>query len=653
MKEFTYTIDNFADLKIMRYRVEHWDSLSLQQKSYIYHLVRAALYGRDILFDQNCGANLEIKHILERILQKTYLPDRHAADEKAARDTEFAGFLVYAKRFFFSNGIHHHYAEDKFLPECSREYFSQLMQECGYTPAEIDHVLPLIYDPEIYPQRKCTRDTDLLVENSGVSFYEGVSSAEAHDFYRKMEEDYEKVAPGEPVSFGLNSRLVKKDGKLQEKVCHVGGLYSAAIEKIVAELETALGFAENEQQKRYVGLLIEYYRTGDLKKWDEYSIEWLADHSSKVDFINGFIETYTDPLGYKGSWEALVNIKDEEASQRTVTLSKNAQWFEDHSPVNPAFRKPVVKGVTAKVISTVCLSGDSYPAAPIGINLPNADWIRAKHGSKSVTIENLTSAYDHSANEAPVSLNSEFSSSAEEIEMIKKYGYTTDNLHTDLHECLGHGSGRLMEGVPSNALKEFSSTIEEARADLFALYYLADAKLVELGLVPDAEAYKAEYVKYIRNGLLTQLVRIELGKQITEAHMQNRQMIAKWCFENGRGVIEKVVREGKTYFVIHDFTALRGLFAQLLAEIQRVKSEGDYEGAKALVNGYGTKVDYDLHKEVLDRYKSLGLKPYGGFVNPEISPVTGPDGRICDYRLTYCEDYLSQMLDYAERFATL
>ena len=552
---------------------------------------------------------------------------------------------------FFSNGIHHHYAEDKFFPDCPREYFASLMEAVGIDAGEAGELLEVIYNPDIYPQRKSNSSDGDIVALSAVNFYDNVTRDEVESYYHAIQDPDDP----EPVSYGLNTKVVKgDDGIVREEVWKIGGIYSPALEKIVAELEKAAACAENDIQKRYIATLIEYYRTGDLRLWDKYNIEWVQDTLGTVDFVNGFVEDYTDPLGRKGSWEALVNIKDHAASERTEILSANAQWFEDNSPVDPRFRKKTVKGITAKVINATTLSGDCYPSTPIGINLPNADWIRKEHGSKSVTIANITHAYDLAAQESPKSTLNEFAWDDEEIAMAKKYLTLTDEIHTDLHECLGHGSGQVLPGVSQNALKEYSSTLEETRADLFGLYYMADPKLVELGILPDMEAYKAQYANYIRNGLMVQFSRVELGRKNTEAHMQNRKLIAEWCYEQGKdgNVIEKKVHDGKTYFVVNDYEALRGLFGRLLAEVQRIKSEGDYEAGKALVETYAVNIDPALHKEVRERYDALGLKPYGGFVNPEIVPVV-KNGKTVDYRVEYTDDYLGQMLEYGRKYATL
>ena len=638
---FRYLIDEFADLKIMKYQVPGWDDLSLQQKEYVYHLSEAAKYGRDIIWVQNCRYNLPIRKVLENILEN-YEGDRECRD--------FQDFTVYAKRVFFSNGIHHHYAEDKIFPDCPQDYFRSLMEAVG-DGDRCEELLPVIYDPEIFPQRKSNDPGKDIVQASAVNFYENVTRKEVEDFYHAMLDPQDDT----PVSYGLNSKVVKgADGVIREEVYMTGGLYGQALTRICSELEKAAEYAENDAQKQYIATLVEYYRTGDLKLWDKYNIEWVQDTLGTVDFVNGFVEDYNDPLGRKATWEGLVNIKDHDASQRTEILSANAQWFEDNSPVDPRFRKPQVKGISAKVINAVALAGDCYPSTPIGINLPNADWIRRDYGSKSVTIANITHAYDLAAQESPRNLLSEFAWSEEEIAREKKYSAITDEIHTDLHECLGHGSGRTLAGVSPNALGEYSSTLEETRADLFGLYYIADPKLVELGILPDMEAYKAQYANYIRNGIMVQFNRVELGKKNTEAHMQNRKLIAEWCYEHGRdgNVIEKKVRDGKTYFVVNDFEALRGLFARLLAEVQRIKSEGDYKAGKALVEKYAVDIDPDLHKEVKARYEQLGLKPYGGFVNPEIVPVKRW-GKTVDYRIEYTDDYLGQMLEYGKKYATL
>ena len=670
--EFKYSIDSFADLRIMRYQIPGWENLSLQQKEYIFHLSEAAKLGRDITWDQYCRYNLPVRHAIEDIFAN-YSGER--------KGEEWDAFVVYAKRVFFSNGIHHHYAEDKFFPECSREYFASLLEdisgdaaavpEAATEPAETpaddapvywtgaeglaltaEELLDVIYNPAVYPQRRSTDRNADIVAASAVNFYgPGISRKEVDEFYARQAVKGDK----HPVSYGLNSKVVKEGGKLVEKQWKIGGIYSAAIERICDELRQAQELAENELQKAAIDKLIEYYTTGSLRTWDDYNILWVQDTLGTVDYVNGFIEDYDDPLGRKATWEGLVNIKDAAASTRTETLSANAQWFEDNSPVDPRFKKAECRGISAKVINAVALAGATYPSTPIGINLPNADWIRKEHGSKSVTIANITHAYDAAALEQPKSVLAEFAWDQAEIDLVKKYGDTMSEIHTDLHECLGHGSGQLLPGVSSTALGEYQSALEEARADLFGLYYCADPKMVELGIVPDPEAYKAEYASYIRNSIMTQFTRVELGRQNTEAHMQNRKLIAEWCYEKGAAakVIEKRERGGKTYFVVNDYEALRGLFAELLAEIQRIKSEGDYEAGKALIEKYAVDIDPELHKEVRERYAALNLKPYGGFVNPEIEPVYGDDGSVVDYAISYPDDYLGQMLWYGEKYRTL
>ncbi len=642
---FRYLADEFADLKVIRYRIPGWDSLTLQQKEYIYHLSEAAKAGRDIFWDQNFKHGIKIRRALEGIFEN-YSGEKESSDWKE--------FVVYAKRVFFSNGIHHHYAEEKFIPGCSQEYFAKLMDESGQSELK-EELIPMLFDPALYPYRKnITGEGDLLL-GSSVNFYDSVSRAEAETFYAKMADPKDET----PISYGLNSRLVKRGGVVQEEVYKSGGLYGAAIDKIIEHLEKASAVAENDIQRGYIAKLIDYYRTGDLNTWDEYNIAWVKDTDSQVDFINGFIEDYNDPLGMKATWEAVVNFKDIEASKRTEIISNNAQWFEDNSPVSAEYKKKEVKGVSAKVITVAQLGGDCHPTSPLGINLPNADWIRKEHGSKSVTIANISEAYDKAAEEAPKSMTAEFSWDEAESALIKQYGSVTNNLHTDMHECLGHASGQLRPGTAAGALKDHSSALEEARADIFALYYMPDTKLVELGIMPDAEAYKASYISYIRNGLMTQFVRVELGKSVTQAHMQGRKLIAEWCFEKGKGageggadVIEKRVRDNKTYFVINDYAKLRGLFGDLLAELQRVKSEGDYAAGKKLIETYAVNIDPALHKEVRDRYASLNLKPYGGFINPDIIPVE-KDGKITDYKIEYPADFLQQMLDYGKKYSFL
>lgn len=639
--DFKYLIDEFADIKIMRYQIPGWDNLSLKQKEYLYHLSEAAKFGWDIYWDQNCKDNLAVRKVLQNILEN-YKGDRNCKD--------FQDFTVYARRVFFSSGIHHHYAEDKFFPECGEEYFKSLMEAVGESE-KCATLLPVIYSKELYAQRRSSSKTGDIVALSSVNFYEGVTRDEVEKYYAGI---MDKNDP-EPISYGLNTKVVKgHDGKIREEAWKVGGIYGPALEKICEELEKAKAVAENDVQKQTISELQEYYRTGDLRLWDKYNITWVKDTISKIDFTNGFVEDYNDPLGRKAYWESVVNVKDSAASARTELLSANAQWFEDNAPIDPRFKKKSVKGVSAKVIDVTCLGGGCYPATPIGINLPNADWIRKEYGSKSVTIANITHAYDAAAQESPKSVLEEFAYSEEDKSMQKKYGAFDDEVHTDLHECLGHGSGQLLPGVSPNAMGEYASALEEARADLFGLYYIADPKLVELGILENTEAYKPHYSNYIRNGLMVQTNRVELGRQITEAHMQNRQLIAAWCYEHGKAnnVIEKKVRDGKTYFVVNDYEALRGLFGDLLAEIQRIKSEGDYEAGKNLIMKYAVDIDPALHKEVLERYAALGLKPYGGFVNPEIVPVE-KDGKVVDYKVVYTDDYLGQMLEYCHKYSTL
>ena len=636
---FNYTIDQFADLKIMRYKVPGWDALSLKQKEYAYHLSEAAKYGRDITWDQYCRYNLPLRHILENVIEN-YNGDRENDD--------FKDFIVYAKRVFFSNGVHHHYAEDKFFPDCPKDYFKSLMSAVGYADQEL---LDFVYDTKAYPQRRSTSKEGDIVSLSAVNFYENVNRKEVENYYASIM----KPNDAEPVSYGLNSKLVKDaSGKIREEFWKVGGIYGPALKKISDELKKAAAVAENPIQEKALKLLCEYYRTGDLKLWDAFNIEWVKDTVGQVDFINGFIEDYDDPLGRKATWEGYVHIKDSAASARTAALSANAQWFEDNSPVDSRFKKVRVKGISAKVVNAVAMAGACYPSTPIGINLPNADWIRKEHGSKSVTIANITHTYSYSAEESPKNVLNEYAYSQKEIDDYKKYGAYDNEVHTDLHECLGHGSGQLLPGVSPTALGEYQSALEEARADLFGLYYIADPKMVELGIIPNVDAYKPQYANYIRNGLLTQFSRVELGRKNTEAHMQNRQLIAAWCYEKGAeaNVIEKKVKKGKTYFVVNDYEALRGLFADLLAEIQRIKSEGDYEAGKNLIETYAVNIDPVLHKEIKQRYEALDLKPYGGFINPDIVPVE-QDGVIVDYKLVYSDDFLAQQLEYGKKYRTL
>ena len=651
-EEFSYIIDQFADLQILRYKVPGFENLFLRQKQLLYHLSEAALMGRDILFDQNGRHNLVIRRTLEAVYQYGTV-DKSSADYQA--------FEVYLKRVWFANGIHHHYGEDKFIPGFSEAFFDAAVRsvDASLLPLKagetVDTLLarlkPVIFDPVVMPKRTVqSGDTDWIQASANNYYGEDVTQAEVEAFYGKMKAEGDSRCP---LSYGLNSRLEKENGQLVERVWKVGGLYSEAIERIVAELEKAAAFAENEKQRQIIATLIDYYRTGDLRTFDAYSILWVEDTDSQVDFVNGFIETYGDALGLKASWESTVNFRNEEATRRTQTISENAQWFEDHSPVDQRFKKERVKGVSAKVITVTMLGGDCYPSTPIGINLPNADWIRRDHGSKSVTIENIMEAYDKASQGSGFS--DEFVWSDEERNRIKTYGFLTDMLHTDLHECLGHGSGQLLPGTDPDALKAYASTLEEARADLFGLYYLADPKMQELGLVPDGEAFKAEYYKYMMNGLLTQLVRIEEAKDVEEAHMRNRQLIARWVFEQGAAdkVVELKKREGKTFVVINDYQQLRALFGKLLAEVQRIKSEGDYEAGRSLVENYGVKIDPVLHHEIRERYVRLHLSPYKGFVNPVMREVKDDSGHVTDITLDYTEGYAEQMLRYSRDYSYL
>ena len=632
---FEYNNERFADLQMLRYKVSGFEALTLQQKTFIYYLQEAAMWGRDILFDQNGKYNLRIRKMLEDVYQN-YQGDRN--------DEEFKAFEVYLKRVWFSNGIHHHYGCEKFVPGFTKEW---LLKQTNCT----DEIAEVIFNPDILQKRVNLAEGQDLVKTSASNYYENVTQAEAEAFYNKMKAESDTL---HPVMFGMNSRLVKTaDGKLIEKKWTTNGLYGKALTKIVESLKKARPYAEDEKQKEVIDLLISYYETGDLETFDKYSIAWVENTEPLVDFVNGFTECYGDPLGLKCSWESIVNFKDLEATKRTELLSKNAQWFEDHSPVAPEFKKEKVKGITAKVIKAAILGGDLYPSTAIGINLPNSDWVRAEHGSKSVTIGNLTDAYNKAAKGS--GMLQEFAYGQEEIDLVEKYGDLTDDLHTDLHECLGHGSGKLLENVDGDALKAYGSTIEEARADLFALYYLADPKLVELGLVPDADAYKASYIAQMQNGLLTQLVRINLGNNIEEAHMRNRALIARWAYENGKAenVMELVKRDGKTYVKINDYQKLRELFGKLLAEIQRVKSTGDFKGAQALVETYGVKIDPTLHKEILDRYAKLNIAPYKGFINPVYTAVRDEQGNITDVTISYTEGYAEQMLRYSKEYGVL
>ena len=647
--EFGWQIDQFADLRILRYQVPGFEALTPSQKELVYDLSEAALCGRDIIFDQNYKHNIKILRTLDAIVEG------YKGDRNNPRWTEF---MTFVKRVWFSNGIHHHYSTDKILPGFDADYFAALVKGSeGVTfplgeGQSVDDFLaflrPILFDPAVAAKKVSQDSSKDLVVNSAVNFYEGVTQAEVEAYYKGIVDKKDAT----PISYGLNTRVVKKNGKVVEEVASLNGLYGPAIAKIVYWLEKAAGVAENDRQKKVIEALVAYYKTGDLEKFDEYNILWVEDTASLVDFVNGFIEVYNDPLGTKANWESLVNFKDLAATKRADTISANAQWFEDHSPVDPRFKKKEVKGVSAKVITAAMLGGDCYPSTPIGINLPNANWIRKDYGSKSVTIENITYAYDQSSLKSP--FGPEFSYSEELLERAKKYGPLAGNIHTDLHEVLGHGSGLLMPGVGPESLKNYHSPIEESRADLFALYYIMDDKMVELGLLPSIEAAKAEYDLDIRNGLMTQLTRIQPGKTIEEAHMRGRAMVAQWVYEKGKAenVIARVMKDGKTYFVINDYQKLRELFGKLLAEVQRITSEGDYEAAKNLIENYGVQVDQALHKEVLERYAKLNLAPYSGFVNPVYTPVI-ENGRIVDVKVSYTEGYVEQMLRYGKEYSFL
>ncbi len=647
--EFPWQIDQFADLKVLRYQVPGFESLAPKQKELVYYLGEAALCGRDIMFDQNYKHNLAVRRALDAVVAG-YKGDRN--------DPRWAEFMTYVKRVWFSNGIHHHYSNDKILPGFDAGYFDALVKgtegaslplaEGQTADGLVAFLTPVLFDPAVAPKKFTQDPTRDLVADSAVNFYEGVTQAEVEAYYKKIADPGDET----PVSHGLNTRVVKKDGRVVEQVARIDGLYGPAIARIVQWLEKAAGVAENDHQRKTIEALVEYYRTGDLEKFDVYNVLWVQDTASHVDFVNGFIEVYNDPLGLKGSWESLVNFKDLGATKRADIISANAQWFEDRSPVDPRFKKKEVKGVSAKVITAAMLGGDCYPSTPIGINLPNANWIRKNHGSKSVTIENITYAYDQSSLKSP--FGREFSYSEELLERAREYGPLAGNIHTDLHEVLGHGSGQLLPGVSDDALKNYSSPIEESRADLFALYYIMDDKMLELGLLPHPDAAKAEYDLQVRNGLMTQLTRIQPGKTVEQAHMRSRAMVSHWVYEKGRpeNVIERVTKDGKTFFVVNDYQKLRRLYGQLLAEVQRVTSEGDYEAAKALVETYGVQVDQELHKEVLERYAKLNLAPYAGFVNPVYAPVV-EDGRIVDVRISLDEGYVEQMLRYGRDYSFL
>ena len=647
---FDYTVEQFADLQLLRYKVHGFEELPLKQKELVYYLSEAALHGRDILFDQNGKYNLIIRKMLETVYTD-YQGDR--------TDTNFVNLEIYLKRVWFSNGIHHHYAADKFVPGFTPEFFKKALESVGEDKLPIgegetldmlcEEVFPVIFNPQVMAKRVNQADGEDLVLTSASNYYDGLTQQEAEEFYAKMKTPNDTM----PVMYGMNSRLVKENGRVYEKVWKSGGLYGQAIDKIIYWLDKAKGVAENDKQKAVIEKMIQFYKDGDLKTFDEYAILWVKDLDSRIDFVNGFTESYGDPLGMKSSWESIVNFKDLVSTKRTELISDNAQWFEDHSPVDKRFKKEEVKGVSAKVITAAIIAGDLYPATAIGINLPNSNWIRSVHGSKSVTIGNFTDAYNKAAHGNGFS--DEFVYSEIEKEYLEKYGDLTGDLHTDLHECLGHGSGQLLPGVDPDALKAYGSTIEEARADLFGLYYLPDAKMRELGLTPHDDAYKAEYYSFMMNGLMTQLVRIELGNNVEEAHMRNRQLIAKWVFEKGAAdqVVELVKKDGKTYVKVNDYEKLRNLFGQLLSEIQRIKSEGDFEAARQLVENYAVKVDPELHKEVLARYEKLNLAPYKGFVNPVYVAETDAEGNITDVKISYGEGYAEQMLRYSKDYANL
>ena len=644
-----YSDERFADIQLLRYRLNGFEQLSLSQKILVYYLSKATLYGRDITFDQFGRYNLRIRKMLEVIYTDLTIPHD---------TTDFAALETYLKRVWFSNGIYHHYGCEKFKPGFTEQYLHQVLHQVdasrlplrdGETLEQFCHELfPVIFDENVLPKRVNKADGEDLLQTSACHFYEDVTQQEAEDFYARMKEA-DKTNPA-PLSYGLNSTLVKKGGVVYEEVWSASGKYANAIRHIVYWLKKASEVAENERQQHVIQLLIAYYETGDLKLFNDYCIEWVGEHDGRIDFVNGFIEVYGDPLGMKGSWEGIVEYKDLEATKRTQAISRNAQWFEDHSPVDARFRKAKVKGVVANAICAAMLGGDEYPSTAIGINLPNADWIRAEHGSKSITISNITDAYNKAAHGN--GFKEEFVIDESTLKLIERYGDVCDDLHTDLHECLGHGSGQLLPGTDPDALKAYGNTIEEARADLFGLYYIADEKLVELGLVPDQDAYQSQYYTYIMNGLMTQLIRIQPGHQIEEAHMRNRALIAHWCYQQG-DVIQLVKRDGKTYVQISDYQQLRQLFARLLAEIQRIKSEGDFEAARQLVEQYAVKVDADLHEEVLARYRKLNLAPYKGFINPVMQPVFDDRGDICDIQLNYSESYAHQMLRYSSEYGTL
>ncbi|MDE6345703.1 MAG: dipeptidyl peptidase 3 [Muribaculaceae bacterium] len=640
--DFNYVVDRFADIEVLRYKVPDFEKLTPRQKALIYYLTEAAITGRDILWDQNGKYNLPIRQLIENVYTN-YSGNKESRQYKALEK--------YLKQIWFGNGIHHHYSMDKFVPEFDETFLRYEVSKlpADKQPAELDMLCKVIFDPAVLAKRVNQAEGEDLIVTSANNLYEGVTQKQVEDYYNARKD----TTVVNPISYGLNTRVAMIDGKVTEQPYRIGGMYSDAIERIVANLKKAREYAENDKQAGVIDKLIEFYTTGDLATFDDYSIQWVEDTDSQVDFINGFIESYGDPLGMTGAWESIVNFKNVEASHRTEALSSNAKWFEDHSPVDPRFRKEEVKGVTAKVITAAILAGDAYPATPIGINLPNANWIRAAHGSKSVTLENITQAYDEASHGS--GFNEEFVIDEPTRKLLDDYLFITDNLHTDLHECLGHGSGRLLPGVDPDALKAHGSTLEETRADLFALYYLADPKLLELGLLDNPDAYKAEYYKYILNGMMTQLMRIEPGKDVEEAHMRNRKLIAEWAYEHGRkdNVIEMVDINGKTFIKINDYKRLRELFGELLGEIQRIKSEGDYEAGRDLVEKYAVKVDQKLHKEVLDRYAHLSIAPYKGFVNPVYTPVFDADGNITDVTIDYTETYIPQMLRYSRDYSPL
>ena len=637
-KEAAWIVDKFDDIKVIRYEVPEFENLPLNEKLLVYYLAESAKCGRDIMFDQNFKYNLTIRRALEQIYT-SYEGDKTAAD--------FVAMEKYLKKVWFANGIHHHYSNDKFAPEFSREWFAEQLKGVDTGVVSHEELCEVIFNPALYASRlNQTAGVDMIAESAG-NYYEGLTQKEVEKFYNKM------IDPKDPrpISYGLNSKLVKKNGKIYEQTYKVGGMYTEAIEQVVYWLEKAEAVAE-EPLKTTIGLLIKFYRTGDLKDFDAFNISWVQDTQSNVDFVNGFTETYGDPLGFKASWESVVNFIDKAACARTQIISENAQWFEDNAPIKPEYRKPVVKGVSAKVITVAMLGGDCYPATPIGINLPNADWIRKEYGSKSVTIDNITYAYKKAAQGNGFS--EEFVLREADRERMKEWGKLSDDLHTDLHECLGHGSGQLAPGTTGTELGSYSSTLEETRADLFALYYLGDEKLVEIGLIPTLDVAKAQYASYIMNGMMTQLSRIELGKNVEESHMRNRKMIAEWCYEKGKenNVIEWIEKDGKKYIVVNDFDALRKLFGDMLYEVQRIKSEGDYQAGKALVENYGVTVEPELHKQVRERYYALGIEPYGGFVNPEYTLVE-KDGQIVDVVVSYPANYTEQHLHYSKDYSFL